>query len=322
MRAMTLPRSGDLVSDLLAAVQVRATVYCRSEMRAPWGFGVEAHGNPSFHVVTRGSCWLEVDADGEERSLTTGDLVLLPHGPTHWMRDEPGSPVRLLEDILDGMPMDGDGRLHYGGDGPVTELVCGGFALEGEAVGPLLQELPPVVRIRGAGGRPAAWVDATLGLVATVTASKMPGAEAVLTRLAETMIMQALRVHIAANPAQAKALRDPQIAEAIRLIHQRPLEAWTVERLASAVGYSRSAFSSRFRDTVGESPIAYLTRSRLGIGATLLDRTTMSIGDVARSTGHANEASFGRAFKRAFGLAPGEYQRESPKSVGIEPARL
>jgi transcriptional regulator GlxA family with amidase domain len=137
----------------------------------------------------------------------------------------------------------------------------------------------------------------------------MPGSEAVLSRLAETMITQALRVQLTTDPARTEALRDPQISEAIRLIHQRPDKEWTVERLASEVGYSRSAFSSHFRETVGEPPIAYPTRSRLAIGATLLDRTTMSIAEVARRTGYANDASFGRAFKRGLGVSPGEYRR-------------
>src|SRR5207248_8766495 len=57
------PVAPDVVSDLLRAVRVRSTVYCRSHMGAPWGFGVEAHGNPSFHVVTDGRCWPEVEGE-------------------------------------------------------------------------------------------------------------------------------------------------------------------------------------------------------------------------------------------------------------------
>jgi transcriptional regulator GlxA family with amidase domain len=125
------------------------------------------------------------------------------------------------------------------------------------------------------------------------------------------MVLQALRSALAAADAvQIEALRDPEIASAIRLIHAQPDEPWTVERLAAEVGYSRSAFASRFRARVGETPIAYLTRSRLAIAATQLDRTRLSIADIARRAGYANEASFGRAFRRAFGVAPAAYRRE------------
>jgi transcriptional regulator GlxA family with amidase domain len=96
------------------------------------------------------------------------------------------------------------------------------------------------------------------------------------------------------NPVRVEALREPQIAAAIRLIHAKPERPWTVAELAAGVAYSRSAFASRFVELVGETPIAYLTRSRLARAATQLDRTSMSIGEIARRAGYANEASFGR----------------------------
>jgi len=184
---------------------------------------------------------------------------------------------------------------------------------EGETVDPALHALPPVVRVGGVNGEPAPWVEATLRLVAVVTSSEQPGSEAVLARLAETMVLQTLRTELAelasTDPGRVEALHDPQIAAAIQLIHSRPDLAWTVERLASEVGYSRSAFAERFRELVGESPIAYLTRSRLAIAATELDRTDLTITEIARRVGYANQASFSRAFGRVFGVAPGAYRK-------------
>jgi AraC-like DNA-binding protein len=315
MESITRTPEHDVVSDLLAGVRVRTTLYCRSQMNAPWGFGVEAHGNPTFHAVTSGRCWLQVEGDGRPLALSSGDLVVLPAGPTHWMRDEPSSPVRWLDDILAGTPASESGRLRYGGSGEPTELLCGGFVLEGETVDPVLHALPRVVHVGGVNGVPAPWVEATLRLVAVVTSSEQPGAEAVLTRLAETMVLQALRTELAelaaTEPGRVEALRDPQIAAAIRLIQSRPDLPWSVERLASEVGYSRSAFAERFRELVGESPIAYLTRSRLAIAATELDRTDLAIAEIARRVGYSNQASFSRAFRRAFGIAPGAYRKSA-----------
>jgi transcriptional regulator GlxA family with amidase domain len=129
------------------------------------------------------------------------------------------------------------------------------------------------------------------------------------------MLTQALRLELASlGPERAQALRDPQIATAIHLIHAQPQEAWTVKRLAGEVAYSRSAFASRFRELVGESPMGYVTRTRLAVGATLLQRTPMSIAEVARRTGYSTEASFSRAFKRAFGVSPGVF-RTAPRDA-------
>lgn len=312
MKAIIDKASADVIDDLLSTVRVRTSVYCRSEMRAPWGFGVESRANPSFHVVIRGSCFLEVDGDETQRPLQGGDLVLLPHGTRHWMRDAPSSRVQWLEHILGETPIASDGWLRHGGNGELTELLCGGFVLEAESVDPVLRALPRVLHIRGVDGKPVPWVSATLTLVGAVTSSATAGGDAALARLTETMVTQALRAALAefafADAARTRALRDPQIAAAVRLIHAQPDLAWTVERLAAHVGYSRSAFASRFRETVGESPIAYVTRSRLATAAALLTRTKMSIREVATRAGYSSDASFGRAFKRAFGIAPGYYR--------------
>ena len=123
------------------------------------------------------------------------------------------------------------------------------------------------------------------------------------------MLTQALRLELASSDGlQPRALRDPHIGAAVHLIHSRPHERWTLEKLAAEVGYSRSGFASRFRELVGESPMAYVTRTRLAVAATLLQRTSLSIGEVARRTGYSSQASFARAFKRAFGVAPGAYR--------------
>ena len=313
-------RAPDVVSDLLRAVRVRSTVYCRSHMGAPWGFGVEAHGNPSFHVVVQGRCWLTVDGEAEPLPLRTGDLVVLPAGPRHWMRDAPDSPTPLLEDIL-AAESSGNGRLRHGGNGERAELVCGGFALEGDAADPILQALPVVLHIRSTPTGPVPWVAATLELLREVTASEAAGAEAVLARLADAMLTQALRIGLvelaSENPESATALRDPQIARAVQLVHREPEERWTVDRLASAVGYSRSAFAARFRQLVGEAPMAYVARTRLVHAAMLLERPDLTLAQVARRTGYANEFSFSRAFKRAFSVPPGLYRAElaSPPAI-------
>jgi AraC-like DNA-binding protein/mannose-6-phosphate isomerase-like protein (cupin superfamily) len=313
-------RAPDVVNDLLRAVRVRSSVYCRSHMGAPWGFGVEAHGNPSFHVVVQGRCWLTIDGEAEPLALRTGDLVVLPTGPRHWMRDAPGSPTPLLEDIL-ATEWNGNGRLQHGGAGRRTELVCGGFALDGDAADPILRALPVVLHVRGTESGPVPWVAATLDFLRAIWASDAPGADAVLSRLADAMLTQALRIGFAElaaeRPERASALRDPQIARAVQLVHREPQERWTVDRLASAVGYSRSAFAVRFRELVGEAPMAYVARTRLVRAAMLLERPELTLARVARDSGYANEFSFSRAFKRAFGVPPGLYRAEldSPPAV-------
>jgi AraC family transcriptional regulator, alkane utilization regulator len=302
----------DRVSQLLRAVRVNSTVYCRSVMRAPWGFGVEAHGNPAYHVVMTGRCWLQVDGEQQQTPLGAGDLVVLPRGPRHWLRDEPGSPATELEEILASTPPDQNRRLHHGGRGPQTSVLCGGFALDGAGPHPLLRALPETLVIRGSGGRPAPWLALTLQLLSAEAESDAPGAEEVVTRLADAMLTQALRLALidlqAVDQTRVLALGDPQIAQAVAHIHDQPERAWTVRELAADVALSRSEFAARFRELIGESPLRYVTRTRLAHAAALLRGSDAPLAQIATRSGYATPFSFGKAFKRAFGVAPGEYR--------------
>jgi mannose-6-phosphate isomerase-like protein (cupin superfamily) len=139
------PADDDPVSDLLRSLQVRSTVYCHSEMHAPWGFAVHPRDVSVFHLVSEGGCWLEVDGLDEPVRLESGDVVLLMTGRGHRVRDAPSSEVEWLDDILARNP-DRGRRLRYGGSGDVTELFCGGFLVEGAQASPLVLAMPPVLR--------------------------------------------------------------------------------------------------------------------------------------------------------------------------------
>jgi AraC family transcriptional regulator, alkane utilization regulator len=304
----------DPVSEVLRVIRIRSTIYCRSELRAPWGFGVDAHGSPAFHVVTAGRCWLEVEGHADQVQLGAGDLVVLPTGRRHWMRDDPGTPATELEEILRGSPLADDRRLRYGGRGARCALLCGGFGLDGGDAHPILRSLPALVHVRGSGGDPVPWVAATLALLSAEAASDAPGAEEVASRLADALLAQALRVALteleSADGAGPLALRDPQLAAAIERVHGQPERAWTVGELAADVGLSRSAFAARFRELVGEPPKRYITRTRLAHAAALLHKTDASLAEIAARAGYATEFSFSKAFKRRFGVAPGAYRRQ------------
>ncbi len=82
-----------------------------------------------------------------------------------------------------------------------------------------------------------------------------------------------------------------------------------MEALAAKVGMSRSAFSSQFRELVGEPPMSYLTRWRLNRVAFLLRTSDEKIVAIAHKVGYDSEASLSKAFKRCFGLSPGVYRQ-------------
>jgi len=310
----------DTVSALLRDLRVRSTVYCRSDFTAPWGFGVRARELGSFHVVVAGDCWLEVEGEPEPRRVEAGDLVILPRGEVHRLRDRPGSPIRWLEELLEH-PVDQELRMGCGGGGASTRLLCGAYALEGSRHHPALSILPTVVHVRGRSGHPPPWLAATLELIAAETGAGGAGAAVVCERLSEVMLAQALRIALLDLNDEGvglAALRDAGIAPAVQAIHERPEHPWTLGELATLASMSGSAFSARFRAVTGDSPIRYVTRCRLMRAARRLRTGDASLAELAALAGYESEFSFGRAFKRAFGIAPGAF-RDRERSAGKTP---
>lgn len=311
----TFPQD-DVLTELLWSVRVRSTLYCRSELTAPWGFGVAARPVASFHLMTGGDGWLEVQSIAQPIHLASGDLVILPQGHAHQVRSDLRCRVTRLEDLLASHHKADDGRqLHYGGGGARTDLLCGGFAIEDQGSYSVLAALPPVIHLRGSAQQPDTWLEALVHLLQEEMAAWSPGAEAVVTRLTDALLTQAIRRYYLGRDGfsapQLSALRDPQVAAAMRLIHEQPEEAWTASSLAAQVAMSRSAFSTRFRAITGESPIRYLTRYRLAQAANRLRASSASLLEIALQTGYASDVALSKAFKRHFGVAPGSYRKRA-----------
>jgi len=310
----------DAIDGLLRGLRVSSTVFCQATFTAPWGLGVPARGLPAFHVVAAGGCWLEVEGS-RPRQLNPGDLVILPQGDVHWLRDAPGSSGVWLDDLVARHPVDQELRVRAGGGGAATELLCGVFAVDGSRHHPLLSALPSVVHLRGDGATPLPWLAATLELIALEVKAAAPGGAAIWERLTEIMLAQALRAVLidarGAEGLQVELLQDHGIAAAVRAIHEHPERAWTLGELSRLASMSRSALAARFRALTGDSPIRYATRCRLVRAAERLRTSRVTLAEVAREAGYESEFSFSRAFKRMFGVSPGTYREHDPAGEAL-----
>jgi transcriptional regulator GlxA family with amidase domain len=158
--------------------------------------------------------------------------------------------------------------------------------------------------------------------LASEMAEQAPGSEVVATRLAEVLVIQLLRAHIASGPSRSKgwlrAVFDPQLGTALSALHDKVNVPWTVESLAESAGMSRSAFAARFKELLGQTPLEYVTEWRMQKAIQLLERRDKKIPEVARLVGYESDAAFSKAFKRIVRANPGEYLRrglKDPKST-------
>ena len=114
------------------------------------------------------------------------------------------------------------------------------------------------------------------------------------------------------------ALADKQMSAAITCMHDDPGHPWTLQKLAERVGMSRSIFALRFKETVGDTPMEYLTRWRMLLAGDRLKNSDDSISAIALSLGYESESAFGKAFKRVMGCSPRQHSRGS--SLALPPS--
>jgi len=303
----------DPLGEALHLLRMSGSFYCRAELAAPWGLDLPAlPGCLMFHVLTSGGCWLEVEGV-EPHRLQTGDLALVPHGRGHVLRSDPDAPAARLFDLPRELLSERYEVLRHGGGGAPTAMICGAVRFDHPAAHRLLDVLPPLVAVDALAAPQAEWVQSTLRLMIFEARELRPGGEAVLTRLADILVVQAIRSWIESDPAAHSgwlgALRDGQIGRALALIHRDPSRPWTVAALAGAAAMSRSAFAARFSELVGEPVMGYLTRWRMLLASTWLVEDDAPIAELANRLGYRSEAAFSRAFKRVVGLPPGAVRR-------------
>ena len=321
----------DPITDIFRTMHVAVFSQHRLEATAPWGFIREKSTDdkitPSgkknspidlahFAMVSRGNCWLSVEGIPDPIPVTGGDCFLLAQKTSYILRDSPRTGPRSFLEIA---PAANSNVAHHGGGGAPTTIICGSLSFDRASVKPITQLLPSFILVKADQARTLA-LHNTMQTLASEMAEQAPGSEVVATRLAEVLLIQLLRAHIASgarNKGWLRAIFDPQMGTALSAIHARVSTPWTVESLAEAAGMSRSAFAARFKELLGQAPLEYVTEWRMQKAMQLLQQRDKKLVEVAHSVGYESDAAFSKAFKRVVGTNPGEYLKGGFGDVGM-----
>jgi AraC-like DNA-binding protein len=259
-------------------------------------------------LISYGQAWLDLPDVADRVHLSHGDFFFLGPGREFVVSTDPG--------------------------GSPSAVIAGRFSFDDSHSRPLTDFFPPLILIRGAQPRMLP-LQKTLELLASEVEASTPGSEVAVRRLADLLLIQALRAHIADSQADTQAdtqgdtpadtpaaragwlhaLSDSHIGAALNSMHERIDHPWTVASLASEAGMSRSAFAQRFKMLMSEAPLEYLTRWRMYRGTSLLRESDRKLADVAQAVGYDSDGAFHKAFKRVLGVAPGEYRRAANHSL-------
>lgn len=315
----------DLLSEILRAVKLDAAFYFNAEFSAPWtvhspsSCHVAPYLAPGaehlviFHLVIEGNMYARLE-NGERVQLGPGDIVTFPHGDAHVLGNGPDTLHIEASETLSHILNQGLKMARFGGGGELTRVVCGYMAIDPRLCREILTGLPPVLKVNIGNDPSGHWIENSIRFSVTQAAAADAGSNAVLARLSETLFIETIRRYIQDAPrgesGWVAGAGDPFVGQALSILHRQAHQPWTIAALAQRVGISRSVLAERFKSYLGESPMAYLTRWRLQLGAKLLTSTRRSVAEISAEVGYESESAFNRAFKREFGLPPARYRNE------------
>ena len=339
-RATTGADEVDVLSDVLRSVRLTGAMFFLVDASTPWATRAprasafrpvvlpRSQHLVSYHIVTHGTCWGGLTEANAER-MEAGDILVIPHGDAYFLAEPSPAPGARESDTADAVSFFKQmaaGELpsvvtEGGGGADKTRFICGFLGCEARPFNPILAALPRLIHLHGA----TQSTDRLRYLVEFALCElreRRPGGREVLLRLSELMFIEVIRRYLETIPeAQTgwlAGLRDPLVARALALLHDRPARPWTLEELASNIGASRSVLVERFHHFVGGPPMKYLGYWRMQLATMRLSDPTTKVKTVAEEVGYASEAAFSRAFTKIVGKSPMQW-RENARVTSTEP---
>ncbi|MBC8022243.1 MAG: AraC family transcriptional regulator [Burkholderiales bacterium] len=305
----------DALSEVLRLARFSAGVTLDATARAPWCVFVPSSASIArAHLVVDGNCVVKVGS-ADPIGLKAGEMAFLAHGDAHLVGSTLEAEAKPLSAFVKTSLAGELVPVSIGRDGPATRWIVLTSSCERHLADPLIAALPPVIKVDLNNAAALHWLIDALGLTLSASSAPPVGASAERARLAELVLIEALSRHIYWLPPGGKGwlagLNDRFVGRALALVHGRPSEPWTVERLGRHVGLSRSALADRFVEVMGEPIFAFLTRWRLQVAAEFLLSTTRPIATIAHDAGYESAGAFSVAFKRVFGKPPSIWRRKS-----------
>lgn len=294
----------DPLSEVVALLQPSAGFSKVVGAAGRWRVRRTEVGRPFYCVVLEGSLRLAVEGR-EPLLLQADDFVLIPAA-----QNFSTSSLDPPDDSIDPPPtLLPNGEFRLGAlEGPAqVRMMVGYCTFASPDAAMLVSLLPQLVHVRD-----EKRLGTLVRLVNEESRGEQAGRDAILARLLEVLLIEALRstAGTAASPGLLRGLADARVAVALRRMHELPALAWTVAQLAKEAALSRSAFFERFSRAVGMAPMEYLLAWRMALAKQWLGNQALGIADVAERVGYSSASTFSVAFTRYVGVPPTRYVRE------------
>lgn len=311
-----------ILDDALRSLSISGSILLREPYAMPWSLAIPGTERlaellsvgpgtrvVAFHLVEFGHCELKT-IDGKKIFLKAGEMVICFAGQAHHLSQGDNSQLQSIENLLSG----GLNLQHPDVKGQTAgaALLCGVFLLHHTAFNPLFSALPPLIHVNLSRPGEMHNLSGVARLMAEEIDRKSLGGGYIIERLLEVLCAEAVRSHIETTPAHnqswIRGIKDPIVGRAIAAIHSQPGEAWSVQRLAGDVAMSPSRFAARFSETLGDSPMAYVSKWRMNVACRQLATSQQRMDKIAMDVGYESPAAFSRVFKKHMGISPAAWR--------------
>lgn len=304
------------VGKLLNSLRMDSAFYTASTLSSPWGIRMAPMANcMMYHLALEGE--VEFQVGDSVFTLEEGGFVLFPGGEGHILSDGECKTLTPLSELPIESVTERYETLCFGGDGKVSRMVCGAMLFRHPLAIKLLGILPSYICIRPQEESCSGVVSSVAELLKSESRSISVGAEAIISRLADILVIAAMRQYLMdlddSQTGWLTALEDDRIGKSLNLLHDQPDRHWSLEELAAAVGMSRTGFATQFKKLVGNTPMDYLTEWRMSLAYSSLQLTKHTVLAIALDIGYQSEAAFSRAFKKVIGKTPLEVRKDYQK---------
>ncbi|QWT21680.1 AraC family transcriptional regulator [Bacillus sp. NP157] len=300
----------DALTRILELARVRGALDLRCQLAG--GFSMDHEdagpGEAPFHLVLAGEGVIELPGR-RTLPMRAGDLIILPHGTTHRVRDSHGIHAEGPVSVDTSGPLT---IKRTPGEGATLDLLCGRFMHARDAGHLLFASLPDVLQVSLVDHHGMATLEAIVNLFRVEVGELAPGALAVVTALSQALLVFALRAQLSGGhmpPSLLTLLADPRLGRAMLAMLREPEREWTVESLAAQAAMSRATFARHFEARGKQSPHEVLTLLRMHLAAEMLRKGDLTAAAVAERVGYRSESAFGKTFLRVMGNTPARFRR-------------
>ena len=308
----------DTLDKLIELAQITGSVdiQClfRDKWYAPHGRR-RAHG--IAHLVIAGESYIKIEGEPEARRLKAGDLIFFPRSAEHVLSSE-----AACNNYGDTPHINNSGAFtvassNNGGEKGL-DLFCARFEYDEHA--DIMHDLPETVLIKM--DHPS--LQCLVSMLQYESAHTLSGSRAIVNALSSVLLVLIVRAYLeqggeAPLGGILNGLRDKRLRQLIQTVVSRPEDEWNIEKMTALANLSRAQLMRLFKQQTGISPHAFVNLIRLRQAAVLLRQTADSILSVALNVGFQSETHFGKAFKKQYGISPGQYRKNEAADTAALP---